>query len=108
MDPFKRSPLHGGVFALALTAAALLLSLIFRPLIEPSYFLIFIAAVWLSAWQYGRTAGFIAGAGSAIALLFFFLRAEAASPLWNVAGRLLAFLVMCALITWLTASSRDS
>src|SRR5690349_4658130 len=110
MDPLKRSPVHGSVFALALTAGALLLSLLLRPVIEPSYFLLFVVAVWLSAWYHGRTSGLVATAASAIALLYFFLRSEAgaSTPSWNLIGRLTAFVLMGGLITWVTASWRDS
>ena len=57
MKRLERSPLYGSVVALALTAVALLLSLLLRSHLEPGFFLLFEVAVWLSAWYYGLTAG---------------------------------------------------
>ena len=63
MFPLRRSPFHSGVFALALTAVALLISLLVHPYLEPNTFLLFIVAVWLSAWYYGRAGGALATGG---------------------------------------------
>jgi PAS domain S-box-containing protein len=110
MDPLKRSPLHGGVFALALTAVALLLSLLLRPYLEPNPLALFVVAVWVSAWYYSRTGGAVATAASSAVILYFFLRNQPldAGPQWNSAVRLTAFVATCGFITWLTASWRDS
>ena len=111
MNPLRRSPLHGSVFALALTAIALLLTLLIRPFLEPSAFLLFIIAVWLSAWYYGRPGGLLATGASALAILYFFLwpsLVSAEGPSWNALTRLLAFVVMGSLMTWVTASWRAS
>lgn len=110
MNPLKRSPLHGSVFALALTAVALLLTLLMRPFLEPTIFLLFIVAVWISALYYGRTGGFTATAASAVANLYFFIRPDnsISAPPWTVAFRVLTFIVLGSLITWVTASWRDS
>jgi two-component system cell cycle sensor histidine kinase/response regulator CckA len=106
VDSFPRSPLNGSVFALALTAAAVLATWILRPYLEPDIFTLFIVAVWLSAWYYGRAGGFTAAAASAVAILYFFLRQDAG--LWTMLTRLGAFVVMAALITWVTAAWRES
>src|SRR5215471_5618540 len=80
MNRLEGSPLHGSVVALALTALALLISLFLRRYLEPDIFLLFVVAVWLSAWYYGRTFGLLATGASAIALLYFFI--YGATPPW--------------------------
>src|SRR5947209_1062963 len=106
MIPFKTSPLHSSVFAVALTAVALLGSLVTRPFLEPNTFLLFIVAVWLSAWYYGRTGGLLTTGSSAIAILFFFLRSDLSSGISLI--RILTFLALSLLITWITSSWRQS
>ena len=81
MIRLERSPLYGSVVALALTAVALLISLLLRPYLEPDIFLLFLVVVWLSAWYYGLTIGLVASGASALALLVFFFRA------WPDSGR---------------------
>ena len=103
MDPLKRSPLYGSVFALVLTAAALVLSLLLRPYIEPDEPLLFLVAVWLSAWYHGRSGGLLATGASALCIAYFFLALNATSLI-----RILAFVIIALLITWMTASWRDS
>jgi PAS domain S-box-containing protein len=70
----KDSPLHSSVFALALSALALLISLLFRPLLEPNFYLPFLAAVFASAWYYGRVGGYTAAALSTVAVGFLLVR----------------------------------
>ena len=106
VDSFPRSPLNGSVFALALTAAAVLATWILRPYLEPDTFTLFILAVWLSAWYYGRAGGFTAAAASAVAILYFFLRQD--TVLLTMLTRLGTFVAMAALITWVTAAWRES
>jgi PAS domain S-box-containing protein len=109
MNPLKRSPFHSSVFALALTAVALLASMVLRPYLEPNLFLLFVVAVWLSAWYHGRAGGLLAAAAAATANLFFFMRQDIATDgPWRVLVRLLAFVLLAALITWVTASWRES
>src|SRR5689334_24586072 len=104
MHQFDRSPLNSSVFALLLTAFALLLSLVFRPFLDPDTFSLFLLTIWASAWFYGRAGGAVASAGSAVALLIFFL-----SPItWISVTRLAAFVGLASLLTWVTASWRDS
>ena len=78
MNRLKRSPLHGSVFALAVSAVALLLTVLLRPYLEPNIFVLFVVAAWVSAWLYGRTGGLVATAASAVAILYFFLRPDPA------------------------------
>src|SRR5436309_15956972 len=101
MTRLERSPLHGSVVALALTSVPLLISLLLRPYLEPYIFIFFVVAVWLSAWYYGRMIGLVATGASAFALLYFFIYGN--TPMWQVAARLGAFLVIACLITWVTA-----
>jgi two-component system cell cycle sensor histidine kinase/response regulator CckA len=109
IDPLKRTPLLGSVFALALTALALLVSFVLRPYLEPNLFLLFVAAVWLSAWYHGRTGGLTAAAAGAVASFFFFMRQDIAlDGWWRISARLGAFLLLAVLITWVTASWRES
>jgi two-component system cell cycle sensor histidine kinase/response regulator CckA len=106
VDSFPRSPLNSSVFALALTAVAVLATWLLRPYLEPDIFILFIMAVWLSAWYSGRAGGFTASAASAIAILYFFLRQDVSVP--TMLTRVGTFLAMAALITWVTAAWRDS
>jgi two-component system, cell cycle sensor histidine kinase and response regulator CckA len=106
MNRLEGSPLHGSVVALALTAVALLISLVLRPYLEPDIFLLFVVAVWLSAWYYGRTFGLLATGASAIALLYFFIYGK--TSMVTVAARIGGFLIIACLITWVTAAWRES
>src|SRR3954447_9503263 len=106
MTRLERSPLHGSVVALALTALALLISLLLRPYLEPDIFLLFVVAVWLSAWYYGRMIGLLATAASSSALAYFFINAS--TPIWAIAARLGSFLIIACLITWVTSAWRES
>ncbi|HTQ84632.1 MAG TPA: DUF4118 domain-containing protein, partial [Candidatus Solibacter sp.] len=106
----KRSPLHGSVFALALTTLALVLTLLIRPFLEPALFLLFLVAVLVSALYHGRTGGFTATVAAAIAIGYFFLRPglNPTEPAWALVFRFLTFLVFACVITWVTASWRTS
>jgi two-component system, cell cycle sensor histidine kinase and response regulator CckA len=73
----KDSPLHSSVFALALSALALLISLLFRPLLEPNFYLPLLAAVFASAWYHGRVGGYTAAALSTVAVGFLLVRLHA-------------------------------
>ena len=106
MSRLERSPLYGSVVALALTAVALLASLLLRSYLDTDFFLLFDVAVWLSAWYFGLTAGLLASAASAIALVGVFV-AGGTSPV-VIATRAASFLIIAALIAWATASWRQS
>ena len=110
MSQLPRSPLHSSVFALALSSAAILLTLVLRDYLQSNISLLFLIAVWASAWFHGRTGGLTATGASAIALLYFFFRPDpdAAGPSWGVIARLVIFILMGALLTWVTASLRES
>ena len=50
MNQFPRSPLHSSVFAIVVTAVAVLLSFVFGPVLSPDAYLLVLAAVWASTW----------------------------------------------------------
>jgi len=107
MNRLKRSPLHGGVFAVAASAVALLLTFVLSSYLQPDIFVFFLAAAWISAWLYGRTGGLAATAGSAVAIVVFFLRPSDATPLWSTVVRVTAFVILSGIVTWMTASWRE-
>ena len=106
MIRLERSPLYGSVVALALTAVALLISLLLRPYLEPDIFLLFLVVVWLSTWYYGLTIGLAASGASALALLVFFL--PGAAGIWVIGARVGSFLAIAGVIIWMTAEWRES
>jgi two-component system, cell cycle sensor histidine kinase and response regulator CckA len=111
MTAYRNSILHSGVFAVGLTALALVTTLVFRPLLEPNYGFLFYVAVWVSAWHHGRTGGLTATAASAVAILCFFLWPDVSAanyPSWRIIARLLMFILSTSLLTWVTSSWRDS
>src|ERR1035441_5720611 len=106
MIRLQRSPLYGSVVALALTAAALLISVQLRRYLEPEISLPFLVVVWLSAWYYGFIIGLVASGASAAALLVFFF-ADAAG-VWAAGVRIGSFLGIAGVIVWMTAEWRES
>src|SRR5438270_5772748 len=110
MMQLKRTPLHRSVFVVALTAVALLASVILRPLLDPNFYPLFLGAVLFSAWFYGVSGGIFATVLASAALLYFFL--PPAFSFWirslAVAIQLFLFVILALLITWLTASWRGS
>ncbi len=93
---------------MALTAVAALGSLVLQPVMPPETFLLFLVAVWLSAWYYGRAGGIAATATSALTIFYIFLRSSPQSPMWAGAVRLFSFIVLAAIITWMTSAWRES
>ncbi len=110
MIPLKRTPLYTGVFALTATALALVVCLLFRPLLEPDFFLPFLGAVLLSAWYYGKGGGLTSTALSSAALLYFFVPPHPgfAVESLGVAVRLGVFIGLGVLISLLAAAGRSS
>jgi two-component system cell cycle sensor histidine kinase/response regulator CckA len=111
MSPLRYSILNSAVLALGVTASAVVISQLFRPVLEPNVGLVFLAGVWLCAWFNGRTGGLAATAFSTLAIAFFFLRPEVdASPASSLRAviRVLLFLAIASILTWVTASWRDS
>jgi len=87
----KNAPVHSSVFALAATALALLLALLFRPLLEPNLFLPFLAAVFASAWYHGRVGGYMATILSTAAAGFLLMQVH--SPWYRSSANIVAGLV---------------
>src|SRR5688572_25949875 len=108
MNRLKRSPLHGSVFALALSAIALLTTVLLSPYLQPNITFFFLLAAWVCAWQYGRIVGLLSIAFSSVAIVYFFFRPDPTEgpPPWNTVGRLLAFVAIAGLITWMTSAWR--
>jgi two-component system, cell cycle sensor histidine kinase and response regulator CckA len=108
MNRLKRSPLHGGVFAVAASAVALFLTFILAAYLQPDIFVFFLAAAWVSAWLYGRMGGLVATACSAVAIVCFFLRpTDGTTPPWSIVVRVSAFVLLSGLVTWMTAAWRE-
>ncbi len=109
MTHVRNSILYSSVFALGLTAVAVLITLVFRPYLDPGLSFTFLAAVWVGAWFYGRTGGVTTALLSAAALLLLFLRTEGPpARSFNLGLRVGLFVVISGLITWVTASWRES
>ncbi|MEH2106109.1 PAS domain S-box protein [Nostoc sp.] len=68
-----RSLLAPYAVALLAVGSGLLLTLLLQPLLKPSIFLLFFAAVAISAWYGGMEAGLLATALSTLAVSYFFL-----------------------------------
>jgi len=111
MIPLRPSPWKSVLFALALSAVALLLSMWLGPYLAPDRYVLFLAAVWLSAWFYGRIGGLTATLASAGLVVIFFLRPgsfSALAPSGNALFVTMTFLTMALLIAWVTASWQES
>ncbi|MFN7999251.1 MAG: response regulator [Bryobacteraceae bacterium] len=84
----KDSRLNSSVFAVAVSALALLTALLLRPVLEPNLYVPFLAAVFCSAWYYGHTGGFMATGFSASALAF--VLSQLRPPMYPRSSNLLA------------------
>src|SRR5689334_15031032 len=104
MVQLKRTPLHLSVFVVALTAVALLASVLLRPLVEPHYFPLFIIAVLFSAWFYGMRGGVLATILSMAMLLYFFMTPAFSFSIRSLARavQLVLFAVTAMLTAWVT------
>ena len=110
MLQLKDSSLQSGIFALALTALAVLAALLLRPLLEPNLFLPFLLAVFASAWYYGHVGGFWATALSTVALGALLIELHepwyAGGP--NLAACLLSFVAISVSATGLVSGFHRS
>ena len=102
----ERSPWNDSLLAISFVAAAWVVSLLIRPYLEPDAFLLFLVAVWLSAWYYGRLVGLVAVAASAFGLGWFLL--AGAESIRSSLLRLGAFAITATLVVLVTAAWRDS
>jgi two-component system, cell cycle sensor histidine kinase and response regulator CckA len=109
MKRFTRSPLNGSVFALLLTALAVLLSRVLGSFWTSQDFVFFVGAIWASAWYHGREGGFAASIFSILAFsLYFFASGLDHEPVPVRILRIVSFGMLGVFITWLTASWQDS
>ncbi len=111
MKLFRQSVFHSAAFALSLTAVAVLTAVMVRPFLGANLFLPFLAAVWICAWRHGRTGGLFATGASGLAVFYFFVWPDlesASTPSWSALAQLITFALMGSLMTWLTASWRET
>ncbi|HEY7390020.1 MAG TPA: ATP-binding protein [Bryobacteraceae bacterium] len=109
MKPFARSPLHSTVFALLLTALAVLLSVVFGPYLADLDFLFFVGAIWASAWFHGREGGISATVLSAgVFFLYYFTSGADHETVPLRLLRILSLVVLGLFVTWLTAAWQGS
>ncbi len=109
MKRFPRSPLHSTVFALLLTALAVLLSVVFGPYLATQDFLFFVGAIWASAWFHGREGGISATVLSAgVFFIYFFTSGVDHETVPLRLLRIFSFVILGLFITWLTASWQGS
>ncbi len=96
--------------ALLTVGSALLLTLLLQPLLKPTIFLLFIAAVAVSAWFSGMKTGLLATALSTLAVNYFFL--EPVFSLFVASGdsilRLGLFVLVTTLISLLNSELRTA
>jgi PAS domain S-box-containing protein len=103
MNQFPRSPLHSSVFAIVVTAVAVLFSFVFGPFLSPDAYLLFLGAAWASTWYHGRTGGFVATGFSTLVFAFYYFGSGLSRDPSPVAlRRILSFLLLSVCITWLT------
>jgi len=102
-----KSPSIRYISAVAFPAAALIVAVLLRRVIDPSSFLPFIAAVFLAAWFHGLAAALLATLVSVLAVNLVFIEPSSftiESP--QQAGRLIAFALVCVLIAYLVSRRR--
>jgi len=104
----SQSPSLRYISAIALPAAALAVDVLLRKVIDPSVFLPFIAAVFLSAWFHGLGAALLATLVSVLAVDLVFIGPRTSfiivSP--QQGGRLLLFVLVCLLMAYLVSRRR--
>src|SRR5215204_7289749 len=104
---YPRLPWYG--LAVGLSALALLIMLLSWPLMEPSVFFLFLAAVTISAIYGGLGPGLAATALSALASNYFFLEPYfALSSRPEEALRLVVFLATGLILSWLADGRKRS
>ncbi len=98
------------VVGLLAVGSGLLLTLLLQPLLEPTIFLLFFAAVAVSAWYGGMEAGLLATALSTLAISYFFLEPVFSLFVDNLDSivRLCLFMLVTILINLLTSELRTA
>ncbi len=93
--------------AILTVAAAFLLTGLFRVVLEPTVFLLFLAAVMVTAWYGGLKPGLVATFLSTWIIAFFLLQPRLQFTLsWNDALRLTVFVAVATLISALSESRK--
>src|SRR6185369_11111361 len=110
MNRLKSPLVVSTIVATSVSAVALVISMVFGPYLESNAFVPFLVAVWISAWYHGRAGGVTSTVVCAAAILyFFFIRPDPTLVLtFGPLFRVFTFVAMAALLTWVTASWRDS
>ena len=104
-----RSPILRYGVALLTVALALLLTRLFRVVLEPTVFLLFLPAVMVSAWYGGTKPGLTATFLSGLVIAFFLLSPHLGLTIgWADALRIMVFVVVATLISALSGSRRRS
>jgi PAS domain S-box-containing protein len=104
-----RSPILRYGVALLTVALALLLTRLFRVVLEPTVFLLFLPAVMVSAWYGGTKPGLTATFLSGLVIAFFLLSPHLGLAIgWADALRIMVFVVVATLISALSGSRRRS
>jgi two-component system cell cycle sensor histidine kinase/response regulator CckA len=95
--------------AVAFPAAALLASVLLRPVLDPSLFLPFVAAVFLTSWYFGLGPGMVAAAGSVLFVELAFLTHiyTLAIGTRSLVARLSALAIVCVLVAYLVDRRRS-
>ena len=104
-----RSPILRYGVALLTVALALLLTRLFRVVLEPTVFLLFLPAVMVSAWYGGTKPGLTATFLSGLVIAFFLLSPHLGLTIgWADALRIMVFVVVATLISALSGSRQRS
>ncbi|BAY07140.1 multi-sensor hybrid histidine kinase [Calothrix sp. NIES-2098] len=99
-------------YAVAVLAvgSALLLTILLQPLLSQTIFLLFFAAVAVSAWYGGMKPGLLATVLATIAVAYFFIPSTSSPLIYPVDSilRLCLFVLVTTLISWLNSQLRNA
>jgi PAS domain S-box-containing protein len=96
--------------AVVAVSSALLLTLLLQPLLNQTIFLLFFAAVAVSAWYGGMKPGLFATVLATIVITYFFIIPVSSSLIYSLDNilRLSLFVLVTTLISWLTSQLRNA
>ena len=103
-----QSPSLRYISALALPAAALIVAVLLRRVVDPNFFLPFVAAVFLAAWFHGLGVALLATLVSVLAVDLVFIESPSSLTIESPqqAARLIAFALVCVLMAYLVSRRR--
>jgi len=103
-----QSPSLRYISALAFPAAALIVAVLLRRVIDSNFFLPFVAAVFLAAWFHGLGVALLATLVSVVAVDLVFIDSSSSFTIESLqqAGRLIAFALVCLLIAYWVSRRR--